>query len=70
MRRAQMQGTGNAYAIKRPATENHLFIYRLLFQNLMVTANKKIYNRYTEKKKETKHSTNVSYQITTEENKR
>ena len=28
------------------------FIYRLLYQNIMVTANQKIYNRYTHTKKE------------------
>jgi len=39
-------------------------MYRLLYQNLMVTANKKIYNRYTHKKeKESKHNPKINHQI-------
>ena len=44
-----------------------LYIYRLLYQNLMGTANKK---SNINKKKESKHNTKYSHQITREENKR
>ena len=48
-----------------------LFIYSLLYQNLMVTANRKsTIDTHTKKKKESKHNTKVSHQITIEENKR
>ena len=48
-----------------------LFIYRLLYQNLMVTANQKpTIDTHTKKEKESKHNTKVSHQITREENKR
>ena len=44
-----------------------LFIYRLLYQNLMVTANQKpTIDTYTKKKKESKHKTKVNHQITRE----
>ena len=42
MRRVQMQNIGNAFEIKRTATSKAiLFIYRLLYQNLLVTSNQK-----------------------------
>ena len=45
-----------------------LFIYRLLYQILMVTPNRKsTINTHTKKKKESKHNTKVSHQITREE---
>ena len=48
-----------------------LFIYRLLYQNPMVTTNQKsTIDTHTKKKKESKHNTKVSHQITREENKR
>ena len=48
-----------------------LFIYRLLYQNLRVTTNQKsTIDTHTKKKKESKHNTKVSHQITREENKR
>ena len=48
-----------------------LFIYRLLYQNLIVTTNRKsTINTHTKKKKESKHNTKVSHQITREENER
>ena len=48
-----------------------LFIYRLLYQNLRVTANQKsTIDTHTRKKKESKHNTKVSHKITREENKR
>ena len=48
-----------------------LYIYRLIYQNLMGTANQKsTIDTHTKKKKESKHNTKVNYQITREENKR
>ena len=48
-----------------------LFIYRLLYQNLIVTANQKsTIDAHIKRKKESKHNTKVSHQITREENKR
>ena len=57
-----MQDIGNALEIKRPATKNiPVYIYRLLYQNLMVTANwKSTVDTHTKQKKESKHNTNVS----------
>ena len=47
-----------------------LFIYRLLYQNLRVTTNQKsTIDTHTKKKKESKHNTKVSHQITREEKK-
>ena len=40
MSRVQMQGFENAFDIKRSATKNNPYIYRLLYKNLMVTAEK------------------------------
>ena len=45
-----------------------MYIYRLLYQNLMVTTNQK--SIHTKKKKESKHNTKDSHQITREEDKR
>ena len=48
-----------------------LYMYRLLYQNLMVTSNQKsATDIHTKKKKESKHNTKDSHQITLEENKR
>ena len=48
-----------------------LLIYRLLYQNLMITANQKfVIDTHTKKKKESKHNAKVSHQITREEYKR
>ena len=48
-----------------------LFIYRMLYQIHMVTTNQKsTIDTHTKKKKESKHNTKVSHQITREENKR
>ena len=48
-----------------------MYIYRLLYQNLMANANENsIIDIHTKKKKESKHNTNDSHQITREENKR
>ena len=45
-------------------------MYRLLYQNLMVTANRKsTIDTHTKKKKESKHNTEVSHQITRGGNK-
>ena len=47
------------------------YVYRLLYKNLMVTANEKsIIDTHTEKKKESKHNTAGNHYITREENKR
>ena len=48
-----------------------LFIYRLPYQNLIVTTNQKpTIDTHTQNKKESKHNTKSSYQMTREENKR
>ena len=48
-----------------------LYIYRLLYQNLIVTTNQKsTIDRHAKKKKQSKHNTKDSQQITREENKR
>ena len=48
-----------------------LYIYRLLYQNLMGTANQKsMIDTHTKKKKQSKHNTKDRHQITREENKR
>ena len=48
-----------------------LFIYRMLYQNLMITTNQKsTIDTHTKKKKESKHNTKISHQLTREENKR
>ena len=48
-----------------------LLIYRLLYQNLMITTNRKsTIDTRTKKKKKSKHDTKVSHQITRAENKR
>ena len=49
----------------------YVCVYRLLYQNLMVTANKKsIICIHTKKKKKSKPNTKDSYQITRGETKR
>ena len=40
-RRVQMQDTGNAFKLEDQQLKTILFIYRLLYQNLMVTTNQK-----------------------------
>ena len=46
------------------------YIYRLLYKNLTVTANQKcIIDTQMKKRKESKHNTKDSHQITREENK-
>ena len=48
-----------------------LYIYRLLYQNLIVIANKKsTIDTHTIKKKKSRHNTEYSHQFTREENKR
>ena len=48
-----------------------LFIDRLLYQNLMVNANRKsTIGTHTQKKKESKHNTKVNYQITKEQKRK
>ena len=48
----------------------YVCVYRLLYQNLMVTANKKSIYVYTQKEKESKPNTKDSHQITRGETKR
>ena len=49
----------------------HTYIYILLYKNLMVTTNQKsITDIHKKKKKESKHKTKDSHQITRGENKR
>ena len=48
-----------------------LFIYRLLYQNLTVITNcNSTIDTHTKKKKDSKHNTEVSHEIGTEDNKR
>ena len=48
-----------------------IYIYRLLYKYLMVTINQKSTTGiHTKRKKESKHNTKDSHQITLEENKR
>ena len=58
-RRTQMWDIWNLFAIKRSATEdNHMYIYGLLYQNLMITTyQKSIIDIHTKKKKESKCNT-------------
>ena len=62
--REQMEDIGNSFEIKDQQLKAILFIYRLLFQNLMVTANNLwCINKETKNDKESKHNTKVSHQI-------
>ena len=48
-----------------------MYLYGLLYTNLMVTKNQKnIIDTHTKKRKKYKHNTKDSHQITSEENKR
>ena len=48
-----------------------LYIYRLVYQNIMVTTNQKLQQIHThKKKKQSKHNTKDSHKITREENKK
>ena len=71
-RRVPMQDTGDALAIKRPATQNNLVcIYRLLCQNFRVIANQKsTMDTCTNKKNQLKYNTKDSHHTTRGENKK
>ena len=57
--------------LKDQQLKSILSIYRILYQNFMVMANQKsAIDTHTKKKKEFKHNSKVSHQITKEENKR
>ena len=48
-----------------------MYIYRLLYKNLMVTTNQKsVIDTHTKKKNESRHNTKDSHQIIREENQR
>ena len=49
MRRVQMQGVGNAFEIKIPATENNLVYIEVAIAKPHSNCKPKIYNKYTEK---------------------
>ena len=50
--------------VKGQQLKSIFFIYRLIYQNLMVTKNQKsIIDTHTTKKKESKHNTKVSHQV-------
>ena len=68
----QMQGTGDALAIKRPTTlNNFIYIYIDSYQNFRVTANQKsTSDTPSNKKNQLKYNTKDSHQTTREENKR
>ena len=57
--------------LKHQQPKTIMYIYRLLYQYLMITAKQKsIIDIHTEKKKESKYNTNGSHQITREEKKK
>ena len=67
-----MQDFGNASELKLKyyQLKTILFTYRLLYQEHMITTNQKsTIETHKKKKKESKHNTKVSHQITREENK-
>ena len=74
--RVQMENTGNKFTIKRPTIHLkqsciYIYIYRLLYQNSMVTANQKsTINTHTDNKKQSKHNTKESHQTTGEQKKK
>ena len=66
-----MQNTENAFKIKRSATENNPYVYRLLYQNLMgITNQKTTIDTHIKKKKQTKYYTKDRHQVIREENRR
>ena len=51
--------------------KTNLYMYTMLYQNLIGTANQKTkIDTHTKNKKQSQHNTKVSHQITREENKR
>ena len=57
--------------LKNQQLKTILYIYRLPYQNLMVTANwKSTIDTHTKEKKQSKHNTKASHQITKKEKKR
>jgi len=59
-RTAQKQGTGKDQQLK-----SIFFTYKLLYQNLTVTANQKsTIDTHTKMKKDSKHNTKINHQIT------
>ena len=51
MRRVQMQGVGNAFEIKIPATENNLVYIEVAIAKPHSNHKPKIYNKYTHRKR-------------------
>ena len=70
LKTVQMRDIGNAFAIKRPVTQNNIIyihIYRVLYQNLTGTTNQKsTIDTHVKKKKQSKHNNKDSYQVTRE----
>ena len=66
-----MQNPGTAFVIETSNfKQSCVYIYRLLYQNLMVTTNQNsAIDTHTNKKKKFQHNTKYSYQTTREENK-
>ena len=61
-----MKDTGNPFEIKRPATSNNIVYIKTAIAKPHGNHKLKIYNRYAKKKKEPKHNTKDSLQITRE----
>ena len=60
------------FKLKKSATlNNHGYIYKLLYINLMITTNQKsIMYKHTQKGNESKHNTKDNHQITRDKSKR
>ena len=66
-----MQDIENSFEIKRPATENNLVYIYIAISKPHGNCKPKIYNRYAQKKKkQSKHNTKDSYQITREQKRK
>ena len=70
MRRVQMQGVGNAFEIKIPATENNLVYTEVAIAKPHSNCKPKIYNKYTHKKTQSKHNNIDSHSNHRREQKR
>ena len=66
-----MQNTGDALQLRGQQHKTILYVYKLLYQNFMVTANQKFtIDTQTHKKKQSKLNTKDSHQTTRKDAKR
>ena len=71
VRRVQCRILGMHLKLRDQELKTSVYIYRLLYQNIMVTTNQKsTINTQTTKKKSSKHNAKDSHRATREENKR